>query len=192
MKDDNWQQVMRDPAALRPDIREHLEAENAYTKAMLAATEPLQQAMFEEMRGRIKEDDSSVPDPRRPLGLLRPLRDRRPAPRLRPPSPRRRDEQALLDVEALAKGKAYFQVGAAEHSPDHALLAYAADEQGSEVHRIYVRDLSTGETLPDPVESSTGDFAWSPDGQWLFWTYRDENARPVEDLPPAGPGRPRR
>lgn len=179
MKDDGWQAVMRDPAALRSDIREHLEAENAYTKAMLAGTEPLQQTMFEEMRGRIKEDDASVPSPDGPFeyysrfetGAQHPVFARRPR--------NGGAEQVLLDVEALAQGRPYFEVSAAEHSPDHALFAYAADEQGAEVHRVYVRDLATGETLADPVESSTGDFAWSPDGQWLFWTYRDENARPA-------------
>jgi oligopeptidase B len=61
MKDDNWQKVMRDPKVLRADIRTHLEAENAYTAAMLKSTEPLQQQLFQEMKGRIKEDDSSVP-----------------------------------------------------------------------------------------------------------------------------------
>ncbi|MEO6340743.1 MAG: S9 family peptidase, partial [Caulobacteraceae bacterium] len=63
IKDDNWQAVMRDPAALRPDIRAHLDAENAYTEAMLASTTSLQAALLAEMRGRIKEDDSSLPTP---------------------------------------------------------------------------------------------------------------------------------
>src|SRR4051812_40218207 len=63
MKDDNWQAVLRDPKALRADVREHLDAENAYTKAVLAGTEALQAQMFAEMKGRIKEDDSSVPSP---------------------------------------------------------------------------------------------------------------------------------
>src|SRR4051794_19860788 len=63
MKDEAWQQVLRDPKVLRADVREHLDAENAYTKAMLAPTEALQAQMFAEMKGRIKEDDSSVPAP---------------------------------------------------------------------------------------------------------------------------------
>ena len=63
MKDENWREVLHDPAALRADIRAHLEAENAYTKAMLASTEPLQTQLFEEMKGRIKPDDASVPAP---------------------------------------------------------------------------------------------------------------------------------
>src|ERR1700741_4119702 len=63
MKDDNWQAVLRDPKAVRADIREHLEAENAYVKAMLAGPGGLQATLFEEMKGRIKEDDSSIPTP---------------------------------------------------------------------------------------------------------------------------------
>jgi oligopeptidase B len=179
MKDDNWQQVLRDPSAVRADVRSHLEAENAYTEAMLAPTKDLQTRMFEEMKGRIKQDDSSVPAPDGPweyasryeTGAQHPLyvRTRRGG----------GPEEVLLDVEAMAKGKAFYEVAAADHSPDHALLAYAVDEQGSEVCRIYVKDLATGETLPSPVESSTGDFCWSPCGQWVFWTWRDDNGRPA-------------
>src|SRR4051812_35523940 len=128
MKDDNWQQVLRDPKALRADVREHLDAENAFTKAVLADTEALQAALFAEMKGRIKEDDSSVPSPDGPfdyysryaIGGEHPVHARR----------RRSQEGAeevLLDEDALAKGKAYFQVGGASHSPDHALYAWAAD-----------------------------------------------------------------
>ena len=61
MKDDNWREVLRDPSAIKPDVKSYLEAENAYVKAMLAATEPLQAQMFGEMKGRIKEDDTPTP-----------------------------------------------------------------------------------------------------------------------------------
>ncbi|MET0273051.1 MAG: S9 family peptidase, partial [Phenylobacterium sp.] len=178
MKDDNWQQVLRDPKALRADVREHLDAENAYMKALLGGTEALQAQLFAEMKGRIKEDDSSVPARDGPweyyaryaIGAEHPVHARKP-----------RDggeEQVLLDEDALAKGKAYFQVGAASHSPDHALYAWAADEQGSEYYTIRVKDLATGQELGAPVESAYGDFAFSPDSQWIFWIWRDENARP--------------
>lgn len=178
MKDENWQQVLRDPTVLRADIREHLEAENAYTKAMLGETEDLQTRLFAEMKGRIKEDDSSVPAPDGPweyavryeLGAEHPLHVRRPR--------GGGEEQRLLDEPAEAAGKPYFHVGGAHHSPDHALYAWAVDEQGSEYYTIRVRDLATGETLPQAVESAYGDFAFSPDSQQLFWIWRDENARP--------------
>jgi oligopeptidase B len=181
MKDENWQQVLRDPKALRADIRAHLEAENAYTKAVLAGTEQLQAQLFAEMKGRIKEDDSSVPAPdgrfeyyvRYDSGAEHPIHARRPRGRAEP-------EEVLLDEPALAKGKAYFHVGHAGHSPDHALFAWAADEQGSEYYTIRVKDLATGAEAGAPIESAYGDFAFSPDSRWLFWIWRDENARPAK------------
>ena len=181
MKDDNWQAVLRDPSVLAPEIRDHLTAENAYADSVLAATKPLQSTLFDEMKGRLKEDDSSVPTPDGPfdyfsryeLGAQHPRHLRR-----------RRIEDAadelLLDEAAEALGKAYFAVDAAAHSPDHALYAWAVDDQGSEYHRICVRDLATGEVLPDGPESASGAFVFSPDSAWLFWVWRDENARPAK------------
>ncbi|MFN3523340.1 MAG: S9 family peptidase [Phenylobacterium sp.] len=181
MKDDNWQQVLRDPKALRADIREHLEAENAYTRAMLAGTESLQAALFAEMKGRIKEDDSSVPAPDGPFdyyvrydaGAEHPVHARR-------PRGGAGGEQVLLDEEAAARGKAYYHVGAAHHSPDHGLYGWAVDEQGSEYYTLRFRDLATGEDLAHVVESAYGDFAFSPCSKWIFWIWRDENARPAK------------
>ena len=192
MKDDNWQAVLRDPTLIKADVKEHLTAENAYREAMMASTLPLQATMFEEMKGRIKQDDSSVPSPDGPweyyteykTGDQHPrfMRRGRPGPYIlggveidpnQPPSP-----QVLLDANALAAGKAYSEVSAADHSPDHKLFAYAEDAQGSEVHQIFVRDLSTGEVLPEPIGSATGNFTFSPDSQWMFWTNRDDNGRP--------------
>jgi oligopeptidase B len=178
MKDDNWQAVLRDPTLIKAEVREHLEAENAYREAMMAGTLPLQQAMFEEMKGRIKEDDSSVPSPDGPWAYHVEFRtgDQHPRYMRRP-----RDggePQLLLDANALAEGKAYSEVSETEHSPDHALFAWAEDAQGSEVHTITVRDLATGAVLPDPIGSATGNFTFSPDSQWIFWTNRDDNGRP--------------
>ena len=180
MKDAAWQQVLRDPKALRADIRSHLDAENAYTQAVLGGTEALQAQLFAEMKGRIKEDDSSVPAPDGPFeyyvryapGAEHPVHARRPQGGAEP------TEQLLLDEDALAKGKAFFQVGAASHSPDHRLFAWAADEQGSEYYTIRIKDLASGADVGTPIENAYGDFAISPDSQWLYWIFRDENARP--------------
>jgi len=196
MKDDNWQAVLRDPTIVKADVKAHLTEENAYTKAMLAPTEGLQEKMFEEMKGRIKEDDSSVPAPdgsweyytEYEKGAQHPryMRKGRTPPYLDastgivvtaqrvPPKP----PQVLLDADALAEGKAYSEVGAASHSPDHKLFGYAEDAQGSEFYKIYVKDLESGALLGAPVESAYGDFTFSPDSQWLFWTHRDSEGRP--------------
>jgi oligopeptidase B len=181
MKDDNWQAVLRDPSVVKAEIREHLEAENLYADALLAGTAPLQARLYEEMKGRIKEDDASVPAPDGPFDYFHRYEVGAQHPRhLR----RARNEEAveavLLDEEAEAQGKAYYAVHAAEHSQDHALYAWAVDEQGSEYCRILIRDLVTGEVLADGPENATGDFAFSPDSRWLFWIWRDENARPAK------------
>ena len=180
MRDDNWQEVMRDPSVLRADIRTHLDAENAYTRAMMAPTETLQERIFQEMRGRTKEDDSSVPSPdgaweyyrRYETGAQHPIHARRPRGQAGP-------EEILIDVNELARGKAFYKVIAAEHSPDHTLFAFAADEQGSEIYTIHVKDLASGQMLASPIANGYGDFVWSPDSQLIFWTFRDDNGRPV-------------
>lgn len=178
MKDENWQQVLRDPAKIKADVRDHLVAENAYVAAVLAGTEALQQTLFDEMKGRIKEDDASVPSPDGAFAYFSRYLPGAQHPRhLR--SPRNGGpEELLLDADARAKPHAYYQVGAAGHSPDHALYAWAEDTQGSEYYRIHVRDLAQGVDLPQVIESAYGDFAFSPDSRWLYWIWRDENARP--------------
>ena len=179
MKDDNWQAVLHDPSQVKAEVRDHLVAENAYVAAVLAGTEPLQATLFEEMKGRIKEDDASVPDPdggyeyfsRYEVGAQHPRH-------LRRPRGAEGGEELLLDEDARAVGHAYYSVGAAGHSDDHKLYAWAEDVQGSEYYRIHVRDLTTGEVLADAIDNAYGAFCFSPDAAWLYWVWRDENARP--------------
>jgi len=179
MKDDNWQRVLRDPTVLRADIRDHLDAENAYCQAVLAETEALQQEIVAEIKGRMKQDESSVPSPDGPWeyyvrydpGAQHPVHARR----------RRGEtaEEVLADADALAKGHDYYVLAAARHSPDHRLFAYAEDAQGSEAYRVRIKDLASGDLLAEAIENCTGNFAWSADSAWLFWTFRDENGRPA-------------
>jgi len=185
MKDDNWQQVMQDPSVLREDIRDYLIAENAYTKAALEEpTTALQAELFAEMRGRIKEDDSSLPDIDGPYAYLSkyrtggeyPIFARRPAADIYNDDA---SDEILLDGDVLGKDKAYFSFGSLGHSPDHKLVAYAYDDQGSEIYDIKFRDLATGKDLPDLVTGTAGSFVWSANSDAIYWVERDENGRPV-------------
>jgi len=179
MKDDNWQAVLRDPTLIKADVKEHLEAENAYREAMMVSTLPLQAAMFEEMKGRIKEDDSSVPAPDGPWEYYVEYRTGEQHPRyMRKPRNGVGEARLLLDANALAEGKAYSDVGQTAHSPDHALFAYSEDAQGSEVYQIFVKDLTSDGLLGGPIDSTVGNMTFSPDSQWIFWTNRDDNGRP--------------
>ncbi|HEX7076203.1 MAG TPA: S9 family peptidase [Hyphomicrobiaceae bacterium] len=178
LRADNWQEVMRDPSVLPADIREYLEAENAYTEAVLADTRELQEELFREMKGRIKEDDSSVPAPDGPweyytsyvTGGQYPLICRRP----RGGGP----EQVLLDGNKEAEGKAYWQLGGTGRSPDHKLLAYAVDDKGSELYTVRIRDLDTGKDLPDIIVNTRGGMVWANDNRSLFYIRLDEHHRP--------------
>ena len=114
---------MREPAALPADIRAYLEAENAYAAAAMADVAELRRALFAEMRGRIKEDDSSVPAHDGPFAYAVRYSEGAEHPMLVRTARDGGDETILLDANALAAGKAYFRLGGTAHSPDHRLLA---------------------------------------------------------------------
>jgi oligopeptidase B len=179
LRAENWQDVMRDPTLLDAAIRKHLEAENAYTKHALEDTTALQAKLFEEMKGRIKEDDQSVPSPdgawayssRTITGGQYPLVVRMP----RDGGP----ETVLIDGNAEAAGKPYWQLGAMAHSPDHRYLAYAIDDKGSELFTIRVRDLTTGLDLPDAMPDTRSAIVWAEDSKTLFYVRLDDNHRPL-------------
>ena len=180
LRADNWQEVMRNPDALPQEIRDHLEAENAYTKAMLADTEDLQAKLFEEMKARIKEDDSSVPTPDGPwsyytsfiTGGQYPLLCRKPRDG--------GDEVVMMDGNKEAEGQAYWQLGGADHSPDHKLMVYGIDTNGSEYYTLKVRNLETGEDLADEIPSSSGGAVWARDSQTFYYMRLDDNHRRPE------------
>jgi oligopeptidase B len=175
----NWQDVMRDPSVLDPQIRAYLDAENAYTKAALDDTSTLQTALFVEMKARIKEDDSTVPSPDGPFeyfvshvtGGQDPRLNRRP----RGGGP----DQVIVDGNKEAEGKPYWQLGAAAHSPDHRYLAYAVDDKGSELFIIRIRDMATGEDLADAIPDTRGAVVWARDNRTLFYVRLDDNHRPL-------------
>ena len=191
LKPENWQQVMRDPSRLDPAIRAYLQAENGYCEQALADTGSLQEKLFAEMRGRIKQDDSSVPAPDGPYAYYVRYREEGQhrllcrEPRHSPHSASmqaeavRRDEQLLLDGDELARGKAFFQLGATRHSPDHRLLAWLADEAGSEFYAARVRDIETGADLADVVPDVSGTIVWTQDASAFFYVRLDENHKPA-------------
>jgi oligopeptidase B len=176
--DAEWQKVMHDPGVLNPEIRAYLEAENAYTKAVLAPLEADVEALFEEMKGRIKADDSSVPLPDGPYAYYRRFRDGGEHPLICRRPRDGGDETLMLDGDDEAEGKAYFKLAGCEHSPDHRLLGYAADYNGAEIYTIKFRDLATGRDLDDVVEGARGNFEWAPDGKSIYYTVLDDNHRP--------------
>ena len=162
-----------------PETIAHLTAENAYTAAATEHTEALRGRLYEEIVARIEETDQSAPMPwgghwyyhRTVAGLQYPIHCRRTG---SPDAP----ERVMLDENRLAEGHAYLSVGSMALSPDHRLLAYAVDVDGGEVHAVRIRDLDTGDDLPDVVERTYYGLAWASDARTLFYTRPDEAMRP--------------
>ncbi|MBF9232031.1 S9 family peptidase [Microvirga alba] len=179
LKAENWKDVLKDPATLGSAIRTCLERENAYAAEALAGTEAFQERLVAEMRARIKEDDSSVPEPDGPFAYFTRYREGGQHP-LVCRRPRDGDhETIMLDGDKEAGSHAFFDLGGADHSPDHRLMAWGADIKGSEYYTIRVRDLQTGDELADEVPHSSGGVVWLGDSSGFYYVELDENHRPV-------------
>ena len=166
-----------------PEVLAHLEAENAYTAAVMRPTEPLQERLFAEMRGRIKETDLSVPERldgwlyyhRTEAGAQYPIYCRRPVDDAAA-------EEILLDLNPLASGHAYFRLGGFEVSPDHEKLAYSVDTSGAESFTLYLKDLATGSLLAETIINVSPSIAWANDSRTVFYVVLDEARRPCRLL----------
>jgi oligopeptidase B len=175
--------VVDDYAWLRnrddPDTLAYLQAENAYADTWFESLTPLRQAIFDEIKARTEETDLSAPVRKGPWWYYH-----RTAEGLPYPLHARRDdagvETLLLDENREAEGHEFFALGAFDVSPDHQLLAWSADVDGSEVYELRFRDLCTGTELPDRIERTFGGVAWSLDGRHCFYLVPDDTMRPFQ------------
>lgn len=159
-----------------PEVLGYLEAENAYTDAVMKPTEALQETLYKEMLGRIKQTDLSVPYrigahwyySRTEEGKQYPIRCRKKG--------KDGPEEVLLDLNELARGHKYLALGEFVVSDDQNLLAYTLDVSGFRDYTLFVKDLRTGKTLPDRVEKVT-DLIWAADNATLFYVTEDHSKR---------------
>lgn len=157
------------------DVIQYLEDENAYTKAVLKPTEKLQKNLFEEMKGRIKEDDSSVPYFLNEYWYIQRFETGKDYPiYTRKHKSLDAEEEILLDVNELAKDLAYCQVSGLSVSPDNTKLAYGIDTLSRRIYTIKVKDLTTGDLLKDEIKGVSSYAAWAADSSTFFYTAKDE------------------
>ncbi len=173
----NWRDVLEDPAKLPQGIRAVLERENTFADATMKATASLQQRLVGEMRGRIEEEDANVPVPEGPFQYYGRYREGGQH-ELMCRQPRGGGEEAvLLDGDALAAGKAFFDLAATQHAPNHEFVAWGADDKGSELYKLRVRDIVAGTDLLDVVTHTDGEVVWTADSRAFFYVKIDENHR---------------
>ncbi len=167
------------PERKRDDVMAYLRAEQAYTEAMLERQRPLEATLLGEIRGRIKEDDSTVPQHDRGWWLWQAYRPgaeyatwmRR---RGGPDGPAAdAPDEVLLDGNALAEGHSFFRVSSVEVSPDGTMVAWTQDTVGRRGHELRVRDLRTGRDLPDRLPGTLEPIVWSADGTSIFYMRQD-------------------
>ncbi|MCP3730514.1 S9 family peptidase [Sphingomonas sp. MG17] len=182
--DDPWH-WLRDPGypeVTDKDVLAYLKQENAYFEAVMAPLKPLADTLFAEMRGRIKEDDATVPQKDgayvywsdHETGAEYRRWWRRPV--------AGGEDELFLDEPRLAEGKEYFRLGGLSVSPDDRFLAYAIDDTGSERFVVRVKDLTTGELLPDTIADVLSDLVWTSDSKGFLYgvanaQWRTDNAR---------------
>ncbi len=170
-----WLRNPKYPEVNDPEILDYLKAENAYFEIAMAPHQPLIETLFQEMKGRIKEDDQSVPAKDGDYLYWRAFETggqyrkwwRRPA--------GGGADELILDEPTLAAGKEYFRLGALSHSECGRWLAYAVDDNGSERFTARVRDLSTGADLPDVIPETMGALVWNADASaFLYGQVNDQ------------------
>ncbi len=158
-----------------PEVIDYLNQENAYYDAMTAHTKDFQKELFEEMKGRIKEDDQSVPYlyngyyyiTRFEKGQDYPIYSRK-------KGSLEAKEEILFDCNELAKGHTFFQLGGLSVSPDNRFASFGVDTVGRRIYTIKIKNLETNEILSDVIENATGGSVWASDNHTLFYTRQDK------------------
>ncbi|GAA1280879.1 S9 family peptidase [Arthrobacter pascens] len=181
------------------EVVAHLKAENAYQEAVTAHQEPLRDAIFQEIKGRTQETDLSVPNRKdgwwyfsrsvegKEYGIQCRVRAQDTGNRVADWTPPAVEagveipgEEVLLDCNVEAKGKPFFSVGGSAVTVDGNLYAYAVDNSGDERFTLRIKDLRTGELLPDIIENTFYGVSFSPDGTRIFYTVVDDSWRPYQ------------
>lgn len=157
-----------------PEVINYLQQENAYFEEMTAHLRPMRESLYEEMRGRIKEDDEMVPYFYNGYYYIRRFEAGKDYPiYLRKKENLQANEELLFDCNVLAEGHAFFQLGGLSISPDNRYAAYSTDVVGRRIFTIGVKDLKSGELMPDIIENVTGTAVWANDNKTLFYTRQD-------------------
>jgi oligopeptidase B len=160
-----------------PEVINYIKAENAFTDSVMKPTEALQKSLYDEMLARIKETDLSLPDKHKDFYYYsRTEKGKAYATFCRKKGTLDAPEEIILDQNKLAEGKKFLSLGALDVSPDQNLLAFSTDTLGNERYELVVKNLSTGQMLPDKVVNTENTIAWGNDNKTLFYVTRDEEA----------------
>lgn len=165
-----------------PEVIAYLEAENAYTEAVTAPTAPLRETLYEEIVGRIKEDDDTVPYLYDEAWYYRRYQEGKEyALYCRKPGSLDAPEEIMLDANARAAGSTFYSARTPAINSDGNVIAFAEDLVGRRLYTLHFRNLDTGEVYPETIPETQGNLAWAEDGRTLFYAKKDlETLRPYQ------------
>ncbi|MCH2199605.1 MAG: S9 family peptidase [Flavobacteriales bacterium] len=162
------------PDAQTQDVLDYLNAENAYKDTVLKDTEGLQQKLFDEIVGRIKQDDQSVPVKVDGYWYYTRYEEGQEYPyHCRKKESLEGEEEVMMNVNEMAEGYAYYAVGGRSVSPDNKLLAFGVDTVSRRQYTVHIKNLETGEIFDDIIPETTGGATWANDNKTLFYTKKD-------------------
>lgn len=161
-----------------PEVLKYLEEENAYCDFVMKDTQDLQNELFEEMKARYKKDDESLPYFFNEYWYFVKYQDNNEYPIFsRKHQTLENPEEIILDVNILAEGKQFFEVGSVAVSPNNELATFSSDHVGRRIYNIQIKNVITGEILPDQIPNTTGKAVWANDNQHIFYIRKDKNLR---------------
>jgi oligopeptidase B len=164
-------------------VIDYLEAENAYTDTMMSDTKALQEALFLEMKGRIKEKDETVPVYKNGyFYYTRSEEGLQYYKYCRKKGSLDAREEVLLDVDEMAKGHPYYDISSVSVSPDNKLLAFGVDTVSRRQYTLYIKNLETGEIYADAIAGTSGDFSWANDNKTGFYTWNNPETLLTEKI----------
>ena len=180
IRDDNWQEVLHSPNVLKKEIRDYIDKENQWTDNQLSNLLPSKEIIFNEIKGRMKEEDKSLPQKDGSWFYFSETKKDEEYSILK----RYKSNSSIKNSKIIhnwnqeSKGFEYFKPGGASYSPDHNLLAWSFDSKGSEFFSIKVKDLECKKKFRDQVNNTDGNIIWSIDGSGFYFIKMDENHRP--------------
>jgi len=178
MKLTDEQKNAKDPDEQTKAVVDYLNAENAYKEEMLSHTKTLQENLFEEIKGRIKQTDMSVPYRKNGYYYITRYEEGKEYPiHSRKKESLDNEEEIMLNVNDLAKDKDYYAVGSRSVSTDNKILAYGEDTLSRRIYNVRFKNLDTGEMLSDIIENTTGGVTWANDNKTVFYTRKDDALR---------------
>ena len=180
IRDDNWQEVLHSPKVLKKEIRDYIDKENQWTDRYLSILSSDKEQIYNEIKGRIKEEDSSLPQKDgswfyfsetkkgQEYSILKRFKNKLSI----------NDSKIFHDWNVESKGYDYFKPGGASYSPDHSLLSWSFDSKGSEFFSIKTKNLENKKSFNDIVNNTDGSMVWSLDGEGFYFIKMDNNHRP--------------